>query len=405
MRPGILAIVPSAMALCAFIDITEMHKRFLAFFAQNKLGSFERGMRFLCAIPPDDLSKNSDVFFAVWGVAIAVAIFIVEISGSFHCGISLKRITRWQWGDDIIYGGLEYLLLGPLIYVSNSWFWKLTSFGCVCAAFVGMGYMLCFFQHYMHIDNIQELLVDKSTEMLYQWKKKAQIVTHSEIDKLPVADMLMHIAYDQADEVRIMLDTLVRVMVQGRDSIRGTSLENTLLVTWVKHIVRYSGIADEDERERTLNLIIQLWGQVSKNCTQRECQSYSVQLLIPFMDIGSEEAVKMLVRVWKRLNLYSQTSVIYLLLYTEFRYWFIDGKIHKWIDTDDPSMRRELERIRKGRFTWDEEAARQYWLDWSQYSCQRGDIGLLQFENFRRSAEALKGNSGDHVQLSVLSCI
>lgn len=257
----------------------------------------------------------------------------------------------------------------------------------------------------MHIDIIQELLIDRTEQMLCSWKRKGQRVTHSKIDMLPVADMLEHIDYEQADEIQVMLDTLSRTMKKSRMYIQDTSLENTLLVTWGKHIVLHSGIEGEVEKERTLNLLSKLWKQITKECTPQECQSYSLQMLIPFMDLGGKDAGDMLIRVWKTLNLYSQTSLIYLLLYTEFRYWFIDGRVHEWIRTNDQTVRYEFEKIRSGEFGWDEQIAWQYWLDWSQYSRPRGDIGMKQFENFSRSADALKKGEKEQMKISVLLCI
>lgn len=354
----------------------------------------------------DDLDANSDTFFAVWGVAIALAIFLIEISGSFHCGIRLKRITRWHWGiKSICRGAVEYLLLGPLAYFSSAWEWRVTSFGCVMAAFAGMGYMLAFFQCYLHIDVIQDLVVDKTVEKIERWNTKKQTVTHSEIDELPIIEMLEYADYKQEYELRIMADTLSRVTRESRKWVRDTVLENTLLMTWIKHVVLHSGMASEAEKECTQNLLNSIWKGVTQECEPQSCLTYSVQILIPFMDIGGKDANNMLIRAWKNLNLYSQTNVIYLLLYTEFRYWFVDGRVHEWIWTDDQTMRYEFGKIREGEFGWDKWTAWQYWLDWSQYNRPRGDIGLGQFENFCRHVDALKGSGTAPVRVSVLSCL
>lgn len=208
-HPRIFILFPLMTFVCIVMDITMLYKSILQWLMRGKMSGLREGvLSLLCRMIPNDLGDNADVFFAVWGVAIALAIFIIEISGSYHCGISLKRITRWQWGNQICLGAIEYLLLGPLMYLSNNVSWKITSFWCVIVAFAGMGYMLVFFQCFMHIDIIQELLIDRTEQMLCSWKRKGQRVTHSKIDMLPVADMLEHIDYEQADEIQVMLDTL-----------------------------------------------------------------------------------------------------------------------------------------------------------------------------------------------------
>lgn len=408
----IFSVLPIMAFLCIFIDITALYRHVPLW----------HGLRvFLGRLLPDDLSANADTFFAVWGVAIALAIFLVEISGSYHCGIRLKRITRWHWGiRQICLGAVEYLLLGPLMYFSNAFLWKVTSFWCVIVSFAGMGYMLVFFQCYMHIDVIQELVIDKTIQKIRLWKKKKQKATHSRIDELPMTEMLEYVDYKQAYELQVMSDTLSSVMGRSRGVTLNTMLENTLFLTWVKHIVLHSGIADETEKEFTLSLLSTLWKQITQKCEEREdgqkksrqknseqqkYLTYAIQMLIPFIDIGGEDANDMLIRVWKILNLYSQVSLIYLLLYTEFRYWFVDGKVHEWLRTDDQTMRYEFEKIRRGKFGWQKETAWQYWLDWSQYSRLRGDIGMKQFENFSRNVEALKRGRTEQMRISVLSCI
>lgn len=134
-HPRIFILFPLMTFVCIVMDITMLYKSILQWLMRGKMSGLREGvLSLLCRMIPNDLGDNADVFFAVWGVAIALAIFIIEISGSYHCGISLKRITRWQWGNQICLGAIEYLLLGPLMYLSNnvSYNFLLVCDSCFC---------------------------------------------------------------------------------------------------------------------------------------------------------------------------------------------------------------------------------------------------------------------------------
>lgn len=291
------------------------------------------------------------------------------------------------------------------MYISTNLSWRLTGLWCVVMAFGGMGYMLAFFQNYMRTEKIQELIQKETLRIIHDFSEDGKNVTHSEIDRLPVVDMLEHIDYKKEDETKILIDTLAGIMRKGHEEIKNTSLNNTLLVTWVKHVIGHMDIEDEYEKERMLYFLSGLWKEITAEGSESENCSYSLQILIPFMDAGAEDAPDMLIRLWKIMNLYSHISLIYLLLYAEFRFRFIDGKVHECLKMPDQNLRYELNKIKNGAFIWDRNAAWQYWLDWSQYNRQRGDIGMKHFDDFCKSVEALKSGERGRIRSLVLISI
>lgn len=403
--------------VCVVTDIIQLRLRAVEETAIGDVDStIENAVKCAWLVTSNFVDICSSVFFSVWGVAITIAIFLIEISNTYHCGISMKYITRWAWKDELVLGVAEYLILAPIMFLSNICEWRFTSMWCVAMVFIGMIYMLAFFQFYMRTGNAQKIVIEETIERIREFSKGKRNVTYNEVDILPVTEMLKHVDYMKKDETQILIDTLVGILEnkKGKENVEKGGLANTLVATWVKHMIISVGMQDEFQKDRIVNLVYTFWKRLTGDedaliqSYERRMRniSYSLQILIPFMDIGTKDAANIMIRIWNIMGKISSSCLIYLLLYTEFRYHFIDGKIHDWVEGYDHNLQFELEKIQKGEdLEWNEDFAWQCWLDWGQYDKPREDIGVQQFGKFSKSVKILQKKQGERVHSIVLLSI
>lgn len=365
---------------------------------------------FIRAVVPDDMDHILTAFYSIWVVTITVTIFVTQISETYQqYGINLKVIIRELLGEKGVKRNIAiYLVLFPTVFFGSNAGKKMICMWCLGAAFSGLVILLWFVQKYSKEWEIR-LLVEWCTLRQLQdshQKGKTGVDAHNEqtgsirqwIDSFLVTDMLEHVDYTKSDEASLIIRQLSKILADDQIQLQATqrTTGGMLLLTWAKRIAVKSGFHTEYEKERTLNLFKELWELITSAVKDPELRLlYSVHLILPFIDARDADGNEMLVRLRNLLGEYGEWSLPYLLLYTEYRYWFVDGTVHDWIAIDDYNLQLDLERIRKGKFIWNEETAWKYWLDWCQYNGSRGDIGIKQFSKFSDGMEALqKGTNG-----------
>lgn len=343
----------------------------------------------------DDVGIIIDAFYIVWGAVITIAIFLIEISGTYQYGINLRGIIGLFWDRDFLKKSeIFYLILFPLEFFSCVNGFRVLSLWGLCVAFCGLIFVIGFVQRYTKRAKVQELILEKTKEELLKMNQEESICQI--IDALPVTDMLVHIDYSNAYDQKMLANVLVEILTDKNifQNTAQSSLRNIILMVWGRWMLASTSIQTEGEKECILNMFCDIWKELlrsdNKEIIQEEQRiSYSLQLLIPFIDLQSEDGSSLLIRLWKRMNTYKSQVLIYLLLYSEFRYWFVDGKPQKWTKEKDYDLAMELNQLRKGHFIWEEDLGRKLWIDWGWCNGARGDIGIKQFYSFCKSLEQL----------------
>lgn len=372
---------------------------------------------FIRAVVPNDMDHILSAFYSIWVVTITVTIFVTQISETYHqYGINLKVIIRELLGETGVKRNIViYLMLFPIAFFSSNAGKKMICLWCLGAAFSGLVILLWLVQKYSKEREIRRLVEWCTLRQLrrgYQKRASNLEVENNQtgsirqwMDSFLVTDMLEHVDYTKSDEASLILRQLSNILTDNHVHLQATqrTTGGMLLFTWAKRIAVKSGFHTEYEKERTLNLFKELWELITSAAQAPELRlSYSVHLVLPFIDACDEDGKEMMVRLRNLLGQYGELSLPYLLLYTEYRYWFIDGTVHDWIAIDNYNLQIDLERIRTGNFIWNEEMAWKYWLDWCQYNGSRGDIGIKQFYNFSNGMEGLKKGTNGRVCTPVI---
>lgn len=172
----------------------------------------------------------------------------------------------------------------------------------------------------------------------------------------------------------------------------------TLLMTWASHIIYNSGVSTEEEKSRTIRILYELWGKLKSG----DQDILLVQLTIPFIEMGNDTGREMLERIFNATGVSVKRVVLYLLLYTEYKFWYVDNRIAGWFRYGRSNIKRSIFEILRGNVKWDEESAWELWKAWRVYNSYEGQMGLEQFFTFCNDIEMLQKRRKYAVRSTVL---
>lgn len=346
-----------------------------------------------------------DLFDTVWGTAITITIFMLEISSQYRYGISLKTIVYRSLNKVLVLiGAAGYLLLCPIMYLSVNKDMRCTAVWCVCTAILSFGVALYFSVRIFRKQSVRQLLRDLTYKRI---KAESENIKndfqniHSMIDGLPITDFIIHIDYTNAEETRCLTDILSAVLCDagfGEKGIKKNVINMTLLMTWANHIIYNSGVSTEEEKSRTIRILYELWGKLKSG----DQDILLVQLTIPFIEMGNDTGREMLERIFNATGVSAKRVVLYLLLYTEYRFWYVDNRIAGWFRCGRSTIKRSIFEILRGNVKWDEESAWELWKAWRVYNSYEGQMGLEQFFTFCNDIEMLQKRKQYAVRSTVL---
>lgn len=352
-----------------------------------------------------ELVEIRDLFDTVWGTAITITIFMLEISNQYRYGISLKTIVYRSLNKVLILiGAGGYLLLCPIMYLSINNDMRCTAVWCVCTAILSFGVALYFSVRIFRKQSVRQLLRDltyKRIEAESKTIKKEFQNIHSMIDGFPITDFIIHIDYTNAEETRCLTDILSEVLYDaglGIKKIKKNVINMTLLMTWASHIIYNSGVSTEEEKSRTIRILYELWGKLKSG----DQDILLVQLTIPFIEMGNDTGREMLERIFNATGVSVKRVVLYLLLYTEYKFWYVDNRIAGWFRYGRSNIKRSIFEILRGNVKWDEESAWELWKAWRVYNSYEGQMGLEQFFTFCNDIEMLQKRRKYAVRSTVL---
>lgn len=361
---------------------------------------------------PDDMDDILDTFNRIWELIITLAIFIFEISGTYIYGITLRRIAGLTFGKKkIIIALVGYFLLYPVIYTFSSINFKVTVIWCVFVIFTFLISLIWFCIYATRVSFVEPLLcectkkqiIDKCSEgpvnSVHPKKKSAAYAgIRGDIEQLYIVDMLEHINYSDEREVNNLKNVICRLITDTDISshVKGTSFEHTILLPLIMRIVVKSGMETEYDRQRTSGIIREIRGMIidSKDISRMMKLSFSVQLLLPFINLNDQNASDTMVQIWKSYDNDRNMVLPYLILYTEFQYKVMKQRECVWVQTDDRDMKWALQYFCDNPPDINETFIKTCYLDWTQYDMQRSNVHLEVICNFIEDIKKLKYKAG-----------
>lgn len=350
----------------------------------------------------DDLQDMMEI---IWGIAITITIFMLEISNQYRYGISLKTVVNYSLMRGTVFLGMAgYLMLYPLMYVAVKLSMKCTALWCAGAAIATFGSALAFILLIFRKRSVRKLLVSLTIAKIRKLDKSADkeiLNLHSQIDSLPVTDFMIHINYDNAEETRCLVEVLSTVFCSIRakkDDNDRSMIDMTLLTAWSTHIIYKSGTATEEEQSRTTRLLVELWRKLPED----NKIAYTVQMLIPFVEMKDNAGVEIMCRFLRIIRQDEPVIMLYLLLYTEYRYWFVYDRILEWFYIGERYLRKWIESILTGKEKPDRELAWCFWKSWRFYNMYDGQFGFDHFYAFCQDAEHAIGKEKEYEPNSVI---
>lgn len=347
------------------------------------------------------VNSMSDIFFEdlldmheiVWGTAITITIFLLEISNQYRYGISLKTVINYSLKSGTVFVGMiGYLLLYPMMCLAVRLSMKCVAIWCAGTALFtfgsGLAFSLLIFRRSSVIRLIQSLTIERIKKRTEK-KRKKDPVWHRWIDSLPITDFIIHINYENAEENSCLVNTLAKVINnvwKETDYIDWDVVDMTLVTTWSGHIIYMSGMKTEKEKSRTIRLLVELLEKLPEEGRG----VYTIQILIPFIEMRDGAGVEMLCRFLRVADQDEADIILYLLLYTEYRYWFEDNQILEWCNSEKQYPWKWIESILAGKKKPDKELAWCFWRSWILYNRHDGQFGLDYFYAFCEDAEMIK---------------
>lgn len=361
--------------------------------------------RYVSVLQKNSLEDLKDMMEIVWGIAITITIFMLEISNQYRYGISLKTIVNYSLMRGTVFVGMAgYLMLYPLMFVAVEFSMKCMALWCAGAAIVTFGFALAFSLLIFRKTSVIKLLISLTIGRIKKFNKRVKngiINLHSQIDSLPVTDFIIHINYDNAEETRCLVWVLSTVFgciraKKGEDDF--SMIDMTILTAWSAHIIYKSGIATEEEQSRTTRLLVEIYRKLPAD----NRMVYVVQMLIPFVEMKDSEGIEVMRRFLRGIIEDEPTIILYLLLYTEYRYWFVYDRIVEWFYIGGQYPWKWIESILTGEEKMDRNLAWCFWKSWRFYNTYDGQMGLDHFYAFCQDTEQLKEKEKKHELNSVI---
>lgn len=379
---------------------------------------------------PQNLDNFQEMFNVIWGTAITIIIFILEISHQYKYGVSIKSIVYLSLGDKLIFmGATGYLFLCPWFYLCIKWKWVWSAVWCIVIAVVSFAMALFFCMRTFQSKSVAVLLKDITIKKILSFEGSVdsdEKTNHGFIDGLPSTNLIMHIDYTSAEETKYLVDVLIDIMEEAfgeeqqyfsilnkkpvhRESAFEEELAMVMIMNWTNHIIFYSGYDSEEKCSRTIRILFELAYRLQRNHLKKNMKDVktliAVQISIPLLDISNKYGKTMIARLWRAIEADCRNYLIYLLLYTEYCFWFVDSEMYLWFLTDEQNMRRQIQMQFQREIVWDDTFAWKLWQAWRMYNIYDAQLGLEYFFVFDDDIKKLKNGRKHEVKSKVFTLL
>lgn len=338
----------------------------------------------------------------VWPMACTIIMFLIEFGHVYWYGINFKRIIQLSLGNKtLMFGVIGYFFTYPImrIYeIAEIWCSYFFAGFCVLSGcFAIIIYALCKIRK----GSIKNLLLKATImELKVQLENKDFKCEYlqAENEKLQIMDMIKHIDYDNAAEVREMIDVLTKIF---EELIKMNKIQYgyVTLQIWVKCIINFSGIDTMYEKEHTEYVIRRLWENITDIAEKRHLKiedMITLHILCPLIELGTETSTDMFLKLWESMKPVQSQCIWYLLLYEEFLYY--KRGVKEWdygvlMHITDQDFRRLWNCIG----TWNKKTARRLWIYWGVIQESGENMALTMFNDFCHDVEKIMHHRNDEV--------
>lgn len=356
-----------------------------------------------------DLDSVLPAFVELWGISITIMIFVIEIARNMKYGITLKRIAIIELGKTHVFILASfYLLLYPIAYVSYYMGKENTLVACWIVTLLGLMGTLFFCVLETRSKAIRKVLKENTIRTLKKNAKnnKEQQSIQNKIDSLSVTDIMLNTDYTNKEERDNITNMIKDILIDSEvsNSMHENRMENVILMNWCDRICSKFAVGDDRQKEILIRYIGNVLNELEKSGEENEKNTnknikenkyrsvlYSVQVLVALVRFNNPDMNEVMIQIWKRISTYKTECILYLLLYTEHHYWFVDNKLLNWLESSNRDLTLIFNQISKGNATFDYEQAVMFWTSWTDYDSEKNEMGLNYLMNFIYCLEAFQG--------------
>lgn len=362
-----------------------------------------------------------ELYSVFWGLVIAVTGFLLEISGNYKYGLTLKRIVNFSIGSFMtVFAGIFFVLLCPLAYQCESTYRYKTLFVIVVLSFALFSLAIVFLARISMRKYILKLIEKRSRQQILQIRKLFSSVSIPRLnDSLLLRNVIEHTDYSNISEWENMASAIGRCITDKdvKSCLTGTLAEHTLLKAMTKHIIYKSGLESEyvliqtvDILDRLLEKLIRelennFCKQSNKGLSEREKEktiiSFTLQVMLPLFDYNCHISIKAFLDLWGRYGQYQMDIISYIYLYLYYRslygngiskgYWEMICQNRNWKDC--------LEH--RNYWNIDEVLALELWMDWEQYNGNGTVKGLMEFHVFMNKLVCIQACPNENINIII----
>lgn len=338
-----------------------------------------------------DNGHMMDGFGILWGITISILLFFLGFYNSYWYGIQMKKLIKLSISGLSIYVmGVLYIVYCPLVYMAESFGWYFIVLSGVIGTFVIFVAMVVYIILIMRKERISVVLEQSTIEKLKCMDYSDGI--RSEIERLPIMDMVVHLNYENEDEIEHLLVVLSNIIVEVEKYKKKTVYEDILCLSWMTNIIKKSGISTKFEQERTAYIAKRLWIIIDNSVNWGAKKLYLLEILVPLLDLG--QAFK---DVWKIIGDYRSQTILYLYLYMEYLNVFEKEEhgLEKLIFVNYDFLREQCA-------LWDCELAWRLWLSWCNFWNQGSTMAISRFYKFCEDIRAISKNNRFRVRTKTM---
>ncbi len=338
-----------------------------------------------------DNAHMMDGFGILWGITISIILFFLGFYNSYWYGIQMRKLIELSISGWSIYVmGVLYIVYCPLVYMAESFGWYFIALSGIMGTFAIFVAMVVYFILIMRKERISVVLEQSTIKKLECMDYSDGI--RSEIEQLPVTDMVVHLNYENEDEIEHLLGVLSNIIVEVEKNNKKTVYEDLLFLSWMTNIKKKSGISTKFEQERTAYIAKKLWIIIDNSVNWGAKKLYLLEILVPLLDL--ERVFK---DVWKIIGDYRSQTILYLYLYMEYLNVFEKEEhgLEKLIFVNYDFLREQCA-------LWNCELAWRLWLSWCNF-WNHGDIIVIsRFYKFCEDIRAISKNNRFRVRTKTM---
>mgnify|MGYP006992789884 FL=1 len=356
-----------------------------------------------------------------WAIAIAVMVFLFEISRNYLYGLTLKRIINFSTGLVMTaIAGIYFVLLCPLAYQCESTYRYKTLLAIIVFSFVLFGMAIMFLAGISRRIHIRKLIEKRSRQQILQIRELFFSDSIPRLnDSLLLREVIEHTDYSNIREWENMIVAISGCMADKDviSCLTGTLAEHTILKAMTKHIIYKSGLETEYVFIRTVDILDRLLEnlihrleddfceQANNSASERKKEkkiiSFILQVLLTLLDYNSHSSIKAFLDLWQRNKRYQMDITSYIYLYVNYE--SLSGNGMKESCWQTICENKDWKYCQEHRNYWDIDhvLALELWMDWEQYNGNGVVRGLNEFHDLMNRLESVQANPNEDINIII----